>query len=101
MSPYLKNLSLHDSRVLFRKNAYMLKTVRLNFKSDKRYKAEGYLCPDCLSLDPPVSHPDHQDELLTCQGNSDLRLNRDLSNQIHEAAYYRELIARRIQKYGG
>ena len=50
MSPYLKNLSLHDSRVLFRKNAYMLKTVRLNFKSDKRYKAEGYLCPDCIPL---------------------------------------------------
>ena len=101
MGSYLKNLNLHDSRILFRKNCYMLQTVRLNFKSNKRYKAEGYLCPDCLSLDPPVSHPDHQDELLTCQGNSDIRLNRDLSEPKQEAAFYRELIAKRTQKYGG
>ena len=79
----------------------MMQTVRLNFKSDKRFKAEGYLCPDCLSLDPQVSHPDHQDDLLTCQGNSDLRLHRDLSDQKQEAEYYRDVIARRVQKYGG
>ena len=94
---YLKNLNLHDSRILFRKNSYMLQSVRLNFKSNKRYKAEGYLCPDCQSLDPPVSHPDHQDKLLTCQGNSDLRLNRALSDLEQEAGYYRELIVRRIK----
>ena len=101
MRSYLKTQNLEDARILFRKNSYMLKTVRLNFKSDKRYKAEGYLCPDCLSLDPPVSHPDHQEELLTCPGNSDLRLNRDLSDLKQEAGYYKELIARRIQKHGG
>ena len=101
MGSYLKNLNLNDSRVIFRKNCYMLQTVRLNYKSNTRYKAEGYLCPDCLSLNPPVSHPDHQDELLTCQGNSDIRLKWDLSDQKQEAAFYRECIARRIQKYGG
>ena len=79
----------------------MLKTVHYNFKSDKRYIDEGYLCPDCLALDPPVSHPDNQEELLTCQGNLDLRLNRDMSDQKHEARYYRELIERRIQNHGG
>ena len=101
MKSYLKTLNLEDARILFRKNSFMLKTVRYNFKSDKHYKAEGYLCPDCLALDPPVSHPDNQEELLTCQGNLDLRLNRDMSDQKHEARYYRELIERRIQNHGG
>ena len=49
--------------------------------------------------DIALSHPDNQDELLTCPGNSDLRLHRDLSDQKQEAEFYRELIARRVKKY--
>ena len=101
MQSYLMSLNLRDSRVIFRRNCYFLPCVRLNFKSDKKYKSEGYLCPDCLALDPSVSHPDHQDGLLSCLGNSDLRVGRDLTNLKQEAAYYRDVISRRTQRYGG
>ena len=70
---YFKTLNLNSSRIIFRRNSFMLKTIRSNFKSDQRYKAEGYLCPDCLTLDSPVSHQDTQAALANCQGNSDLR----------------------------
>ena len=98
---YFKSLNLHSSRTIFRKNSFMLKTVRSNFKSDKRYKAEDYQCPDCLALDPPVSHQDTQEALATCQGNSDLRQGLELGNLKQEATYYQAIIARRLQKYGG
>ena len=98
---YFKQLNLHDSRTIFRKNSFMLKTVRSNFKSDKRYKAESYLCPDCLTLDPPVSHQDTQEALATCQGNSDLRQGINLNDLKQEAKYYQSITTRRIQKFGG
>ena len=79
----------------------MLKTVRTNFKSDNRYKAEGYLCPDCLILNPSVRHQDTQEALATCQGNSDLRQGLQLSNLKQEAEYYQKIMTRRIQKFGG
>ena len=92
-----KTLNLKDSRVLFRKNSYLLQTVRLNFKGNKKFKSEDYLCPDCLALDPPVSHPDHQDNLLLCQGNSDLRVGKDLGDLRQELRYYRDIIERRTR----
>lgn len=53
-----------------------------------------------LSFSQPASQsPRPSGRLLTCQGNSDLRLKRDLNDQKQKAAFYRELIVRRIQKY--
>ena len=86
--------------MIFRRTAGMLKTVAMNFKSDKRYKAEGFLCPDCLALDPPVNHLDTQEALFTCQGNSDLRQGLDLNILTDEAKFYREITQRRSEKYG-
>ena len=101
LKDYFKSLNLQSSRIIFRRNSHMLKTVRTNFKSDKKYKAEGFLCPDCLTLDPPVSHQDTQEALATCQGNSDLRQGLDLSQLKQEADYYQSIITRRTQKFGG
>ena len=101
LKEYFKTLNLNSSRMIFRRNSHMLKTVRSNFKSDKRYKAEGFLCPDCLAPDPPISHQDTQEALATCQGNRDLRQGLDLSQLKQEADFYQSIIARRIQKFGG
>ena len=101
LKDYFKSLNLQSSRIIFRRNSHMLKTVRTNFKSDKKYKAEGFLCPDCLTLDPPVSHQDTQEALATCQGNSDLRQGLDLSQLKQEADYYQSIITRQTQKFGG
>ena len=62
-STYMKTLNLTESRVLFRRSSSILHTVRMNWKNDKRFREEGYDCIDCLSIEPPVRHPDHQDIL--------------------------------------
>ena len=98
---YFKTLKIQSSRIIFKRNCFMLKTIRSNFKSDKRYKAEGYLCPDCLDLDSPVRHQDTQQALANCQGNSDLRQGLVLNDLKQEADYYQSIITRRIQKFGG
>ena len=102
LKDYFKQLNLMRSRIIFRKNVSLIKTIRGNYKSDKRYKSEGLLCPDCLILDPPVSHHDSQEALLElCQGNADLRQGVDLANLEEEADYYISVTTRRIQRFGG
>ena len=97
---YVRNLNLRESRVLFRKSSSILQTVRLNWKN--KYKSEGYDCIDCLSLEPPVRHPDHQDILMSsvCKGNSDLRAGRAMDSERGQAHFLIDLIARRNEKYG-
>ena len=99
MNSYMRNLNLQQSRILFRKSSSILHTVRLNWKN--KYKNEGYDCIDCLSLEPPVRHPDHQDILMTpvCKGNSDLRIGRAMDSERGQAQFLIDLIARRNEKY--
>ena len=101
MKEYLKTLNLKNARMIFRRNCGMIQTVRSNFKNDKRYKSEKYLCPDCRHLEIPVSHVDQQDLLTTCEGNRDLREGLELSNLSQLAEYFRRVIDRRTQRYGG
>ena len=98
---YLRDLNLVDSRTIFRRNSFTLKTIRLNYKGNKKYKSEGYLCVNCLSLTPPVTHPDHQDALLSCPGNLDLQRGKNMKDLRLEAQFYREVAQRRIQEFGG
>ena len=94
----MKNLNLQNARTIFRKNCKLLQTVKLNFKSDKIFQQDGYLCDDCSALNPPVFHKDGQEELLTCLGNMDLRIGKNLSDPKLEAEYYRAIIERRTQR---
>ena len=98
---YLLSLNLSDARILFRYECELVQTIHMNFKSHRRYKEENYLCPDCLTLDPPVSHTDSQEALLSCDGNSDLRRGLNLGNQKHLATYLKAVVSRRNLKHGG
>ena len=49
MKPYLKEMNLTDARMFYRIKYNLVPTIRLNQKSNRRYKAENWLCPDCLS----------------------------------------------------
>ena len=50
MKDYLKKVSLHDFRVLFRYDFQLLQSIQMNQKSNKRFKENRYRCIDCLSL---------------------------------------------------
>ena len=99
MKDYMRNLNLSSGRMIFRKNSFMIKTVMMNFKAEKRYKSLNYICQECLNLNPPVSHLDHQEALLSnCQGNADLRVDLDLDDNNQLAEYLRRVIDRRTQR---
>ena len=44
---YFKTMDVADSRLAFKIENFVVPTIRLNFKSDKKFKAEGWLCPYC------------------------------------------------------
>ena len=99
MKEYMKNLNLSAGRMIFRKNSFLIKTVMMNYKSEKRFKSLKYICQECLKMNPPVSHLDNQEALLsTCQGNADLRADLDLDDNNQLALYLRRVIDRRTQR---
>ena len=102
MKDYLKNLNLESGRMIFRKNASLIKTMMMNFKSVKKYKSLRYICQYCIQMNPPVSHLDNQETLLTeCLGNADLRIDLNLMDDNQLVKYLKRVIDRRIQRYGG
>ena len=49
-------MKVADARLAFKIENYVVPTVKLNFKSDKKFKSEGYLCSDCrIEVTGPVS----------------------------------------------
>ena len=52
-------------------------------------------------MNQPVYHLDEQETLTTCEGNKDLREGMDLTDDRQLAEYYRKVIQRRIQNFGG
>ena len=102
LQPYFKTLNLIDSRTIFKRNSFTLNTVRENFKGNKQYRKEKYMCVNCLALDPPLEHPDNQGSLLrSCPGNLDLQQGEMMRSLEGEARFYRKVDERRVQLFGG
>ena len=101
MSQYFKTLKIEDSRVMLRSRLKMIKTIRSNFKSFKKYTSENSRCPDCTSLKIPKK-TDTQEHVLTsdCQANMDLKVNRDFSRDEDVCGFFKDLVKRRVDRYG-
>ena len=101
----------------------MTPTIRLNFKSDPKFKSEKWLCVDCVSENMNVSsgtsiqpdselvtvklssrkltgYPDSQDhQMFHCQGNADLREGKDIAGNSKDCVtFFQQLIQRRLDK---
>ena len=46
MSSYFKNLNIEDARMMLKIKLKMVPTIRSHFKSNKKFKADKYQCPD-------------------------------------------------------
>ena len=129
MKEYFNTMKLSDIRMNFRRRYYMIQTIRLNFKGNKKYKSEGYRCPDCFALcqaesdtaspqnvssfslvgqdNTPPSDPrqvaeDSQEHVQSsCLGNKDLRDGRDLDKTVELLAFFSDVRKRRTERYGG
>ena len=81
----------------------------MNYKCNKKYKAENWPCPDCtpesvtMSPSPPgdlspsltTLHADSQEHAYVCRGNSDLRDGRDMDKTRDQVAFFSDLVERR------
>ena len=120
---YLKNMNLSSAQLMFKVRYFLTPTVRGNFKSDKKFRDEMWRCPDCAGLDDKSSHHtpqlglaggtapatggsptldnfDSQTHLIVdCVANQDLREGRDMFKPQDLIDFFRDLIARRKERY--
>ena len=122
---YFKSMNVADARLAFKIENFVVPTVKLNFKSDKQFKAEGYLCSDCrvelndsdISNNQPVTESraevrgtvntpgkspmfrgflDNQSHILNfCKSNVELRRGKNLDELSDQVTLFKEVVSRR------
>ena len=48
VKPYLKSMKVNDSRLYFKVRNKNVPNIKVNFKSDRKFTAEGWICNDCM-----------------------------------------------------
>ena len=92
----------------------LVPTVRTCYKNDKKYKAEKWLCPDCVQQVVPHAAPGildpGQEQQLTgdldtlehirfvCPRNAELRENVNFSDEFQEVNFFSKVISRRKEE---
>ena len=90
MQNYIKNMNLPDCRLNFARRSGMIRTIAMNFPSDKRYSANLWTCPH-----PSCSAIDSQAHLRWCSGYTHLRAGLDLDRDLDMVRYFRAVIRER------
>ena len=91
LKEYTKELSLYESRTIFKHRTSMTQFVKLNYKGTPKYRQQGWKCDECLCLDS-------EDHLLWCGGYENLRTGLDLENYKQLSLYLHRINLIRIKK---
>ena len=115
-------MTISKSRLYFKIQSSITPTVRLNFKSDKKFKSQNWICTDCmeLNIDSCIDNKTKKDEFVTmnissreyfgftdsqehlmlqCRANEDLRMGKDvMGNNEDCVTFFQQLIQRRLDK---
>ena len=122
MKSYFKTMNIASSRLYFKIQNYITPTIKLNFKSDQKFRKMKFVCSDCIeeenanlsqsmSLEPGrvqleissrkyLGYPDSQNhQILFCQANADLREGKNiLENENDCVSFFQQLLERRLNK---
>ena len=49
MKHYFKTLNIQEARLCYKIKHFLVLMVSLNFKNDAKFRAQNYLCQDCLT----------------------------------------------------
>ena len=71
--PYISELSLSESRTLFKFRSQMTQYVKMNYKNEQQYSKSLCKCDRCQNVDT-------QSHLLWCPFYKKLRSGKDLQN---------------------
>ena len=85
LKPYMRQLNISLARDKFRLRSKMTRTVKFNFPSDKKFRADMWRCWHCPSIDS-------QAHVRVCPAYQEFRLNKDLDNDKDLVLYFRQVI---------
>ena len=88
---YVSELSLHQTRTIFKHRTSMTQFVKLNYKGMKSYQKDGWKCEDCSCLDS-------EDHLLWCEGYEDMRDGLDLEDEKQLSVYLHRIHLKRSKR---
>ena len=82
--PYLKNLNVHNARIIFKKRSSMMQHVKLNYMSDARNVKTLWQCDSCQSSVDSMGHVLRCPSYLQLRTGKDLDSNQDLAQYLHD-----------------
>ena len=85
LKPYIRELNMSLARDKFRLRSKMTRTVKFNFPSDKKFKADMWRCWHCSSIDSHV-------HVRVCPAYHEMRQDKDLNNDRDLVLYFRQVI---------
>ena len=91
LKSYAEELSLNQSRTIFRHKTSMTEHVKLNYKGIKRYEPGSWKCDECSNLDS-------EEHLLWCPGYEELREDLNLENDGDLSKYLQKIYLKRNKR---
>ena len=82
---YIKEENIPNARTLFKYRCDMF-DAKMNFKSNKEYIKENYMCDSCESAQEDNLH------VLHCESYKDLRKEKDLNNNKDLCIYLQKVL---------
>ena len=91
---YLRKLNIHDARIKYRTRVNLVPGLKYHYKNDKKFRESLWSCPLCEKFGDEYSL-DNFSHSLTCSFLSDLREQKDLTEDKQLCEYMRNVIRRR------
>ena len=85
LKEYFTKLNLPDARIKFALRTKITRTVQTNYKGDKKFAANKWMCRDCQTEDT-------QDHIVRCPTYQHLRKDKNLSDDKDLVNYFRKVI---------
>ena len=86
---YFSELNVEEARIKFRIRSSMMRTVKMNFSSDPKFRQDLWECQHC-------SYRDTQSHIiLTCPAYEHLRVNKNLESDKDLVLFFQEVLERR------
>ena len=92
LKSYMRNLNLGSARLRFKIRTKMTPTVKMNFKSDKKFALQEWKCVGCTD-----NKSDTQSHIVHCDGYADIRKGKNLEDDQDLVDYFSAVIRRRLQ----
>ena len=85
---YIENMRLEDARTNFRLRCSMLRTVKMNQKSNAVFAGQLWACNQCGKIDS-------QSHIMWCPALASLREGLNIDNDLDVVHYYQKVISLR------